>query len=196
MVDTILEATARVLAKRGYSGTNTNLIAEVAGVSVGSIYQYFPNKESIIATLHRRHALQMRDIIIHVLSGAEETTLHGAIRALVKAQLEAHTVEPELHHILEVEFPFLHSGKDDHADHDIFGRVQMLLKKHRHEIRRPNLELAVYIVITMIRTLVHQTMLEPARHFTLSQIEDAISEAAFGFLTIPVRSRSQGSGNT
>lgn len=100
MVDTILEAATRVLAKRGYSGTNTNLIAEVAGVSVGSIYQYFPNKESIVATLHQRHALQMRDITIHVISRSENITLHGTIKALVKAHLEAHTVEPELHHVL------------------------------------------------------------------------------------------------
>ncbi|XOT97655.1 TetR/AcrR family transcriptional regulator, partial [Alcaligenes pakistanensis] len=59
LVEAILEATARVLSERGYAGTNTNVVAEVAGVSVGSVYQYFPNKDSLIAALHERHALQM-----------------------------------------------------------------------------------------------------------------------------------------
>lgn len=186
MVDTLLEATARVLVKRGYSGTNTNLIAEVAGVSVGSIYQYFPNKDSLIEALHQRHGMQMRDIIIHVLSRSKKTTLREAMKALVKALLEAHLVEPELHHVLAGEFTFLDLHKDDNsADHDISGLVQPILENHRHEIRRPNLELAVYIVIKMIESLVHQTVLEPSRHFALPEIEDAISEAAFAYLTIP-----------
>ena len=193
MVDAILEATTRILKKRGYSETNTNMIAEVAGVSVGSIYQYFPNKESIIATLHQRHALQMRDIMIHVLSRSENKTLREAMKALVKAHIEAHMVEPELHHILEIQFPFLHFQKDNNiADHDFHNRVQTLLEKHRHEIRRPNLELAVYIVIRMINSLVHQAILELPRHSTMSEIKDAIVDATFGYLTIQVRKKCKG----
>jgi AcrR family transcriptional regulator len=45
MVDAILQASARVLLERGYLGMNTNFVAQQAGVSVGSLYQYFPNKE-------------------------------------------------------------------------------------------------------------------------------------------------------
>ena len=188
MVDTILEATTRILKKLGYSGTNTNLIAEVAGVSVGSVYQYFPNKESIIATLYQRHVLQMREIMIHALASSENMTLYGAMKALVKAHIEAHMVEPELHHVLEIQIPFLHFRKDNNtADYDFYHRIQTLLEKHRHEIQRPNLELAIYIVIRMINSLIHQAILEPPRHSTMSEIEDAIIDATFGYLTIPVR---------
>lgn len=188
MIDTIMEATTRVLKKRGYSGTNTNLIAEVAGVSVGSIYQYFPNKESIIATLYQRHVLQMREIMIHALASSENMTLYAAMKALVNAHIEAHMVEPELHNVLEIQIPFLRFQKDNAtAEHDFYNRIQTLLEKHRHEIRRPNLELAIYIVIRMINSLIHQTILQPPRHATLSKIEDAIVDAIFGYLTIPVR---------
>ena len=193
MVDTILEATARVLAKHGYSGTNTNLIAEVAGVSVGSIYQYFPNKESLIAALHQRHAMQMRDTIIHVLSRSKKTTLREAMKALVNAQLEAHLVEPKLHYVLDKAFPFRDLRKNENtAEHDIVGQVKVILGNHRHEIRRPNLEMAVYIVLKIIESLVHQTVLEPSRRFTLPDIEDAIFEAAFGYLTLPIQRKSKG----
>jgi AcrR family transcriptional regulator len=188
MIDIIIEATTRVLKKRGYSGTNTNLIAEVAGVSVGSIYQYFPNKESIIATLYQRHVLQMREIMIHALSSSEKMTLYGAMKALVNAHIEAHMVEPELHNVLEIQIPFLRFQKDNAtAEDDFYNRIQTLLEKHRHEIRRSNLELAIYIVIRMINSLIHQAILEPPRHSTLYEIEDAIVDATFGYLTIPVR---------
>ena len=54
MVETILEATARVLVKDGFERTTTNRVAEAAGVSVGSLYQYFPSKEALVATLVER----------------------------------------------------------------------------------------------------------------------------------------------
>src|SRR5258707_15013262 len=48
-VDALLEATARILVKEGYDRASTNRIAEVAGVSIGSLYQYFPSKEALVA---------------------------------------------------------------------------------------------------------------------------------------------------
>ncbi|MCW0183219.1 MAG: TetR/AcrR family transcriptional regulator [Zavarzinia sp.] len=48
-VEAVLTATAQLLAERGYAGLTTNHIAERAGVSIGSIYQYFPGKEAIVA---------------------------------------------------------------------------------------------------------------------------------------------------
>jgi AcrR family transcriptional regulator len=55
-VDTLLEATARVLVKQGYDRASTNRIAATAGVSIGSLYQYFPNKEALVAALVARHS--------------------------------------------------------------------------------------------------------------------------------------------
>lgn len=59
MVATILEAAVRILIKGGYEAATTIAIAEKAGISVGSLYQYFPNKESIVATLVEDHARQI-----------------------------------------------------------------------------------------------------------------------------------------
>ena len=186
MVDTLLEATARVLAKRGYAGTNTNLIAETAGVSVGSIYQYYPNKDSLIAALHKRHALQMRNMIIRVLSGSKNETLREAVKALVRALLEAHSIEPQLHRVFEVEFPLDLRKGDYPFSQDISKLVHELLENHRREIRQSDLDLAVYIVLNIIKLLVHQAILEPPSHFPLSSIENAISEAVLAYLTLPV----------
>jgi AcrR family transcriptional regulator len=59
MVDSILDAAARVLRKHGYEEATTNRVAEVAGVSVGSLYQYFPNKEALVHALIERHDAAM-----------------------------------------------------------------------------------------------------------------------------------------
>jgi hypothetical protein len=53
-VDALLEATARILIREGFDKASTNRIAEVAGVSVGSLYQYFPNKEALIVCSRSR----------------------------------------------------------------------------------------------------------------------------------------------
>ena len=54
-VDALVEATARILIREGFDKASTNRIAEVAGVSVGSLYQYFPSKEALVAALIDRH---------------------------------------------------------------------------------------------------------------------------------------------
>ena len=58
-VDAILDATARVLCTTGYDRASTNRIALAAGVSVGSLYQYFPSKEALVAALAARHMATM-----------------------------------------------------------------------------------------------------------------------------------------
>jgi AcrR family transcriptional regulator len=55
MVDRILDAAARIFESEGYHATTTNHVAERAGVSVGSLYQYFPNKDALLVALAERH---------------------------------------------------------------------------------------------------------------------------------------------
>jgi AcrR family transcriptional regulator len=74
-VDTILDATARILVERGYASTSTNAVAERAGVSVGSLYQYFPNKDALIAALHTRHIGRMKTVIENALARAMDVSL-------------------------------------------------------------------------------------------------------------------------
>lgn len=56
-VDAILEAAARILERRGLDALTTNAVAALAGVSIGSLYQYFPGKAAILAELIRRERL-------------------------------------------------------------------------------------------------------------------------------------------
>ena len=66
-VEAILAATARVLVKEGYEGASTNRIAVAAGVSIGSLYQYFPSKEAVVAAAIERHTQELSQVVLRAL---------------------------------------------------------------------------------------------------------------------------------
>jgi AcrR family transcriptional regulator len=162
LVDAILEATARVLSERGYAGTNTNLVAERAGVSVGSVYQYFPNKDSLITALHERHAVEMHAAMETVLAGTTSPGLLQRLAAIVHAWLAAHQVAPELHQVLEKEFPFFDAPSDQSAaDQSIHCRIRQLLEEHRDEVVQEDLNLATWMVLRTMESLIHAAVIPP-----------------------------------
>src|ERR1700704_3271428 len=80
-VDAILEATARVLIKHGFDGLTTNAAAAAAGVSIGSLYQYFPNKEALVAALLEQHIGQMNAAVLRGLRRAARRYRSGRLHA-------------------------------------------------------------------------------------------------------------------
>ena len=184
MVEAILEATARVLAERGYAGTNTNVVAERAGVSVGSVYQYFPNKDSLVTALHERHGGQMYAAIAAVLAAERPDGLRGHVQAMVRALLAAHRVAPELHRVLEKEFPFFDAPRaQSAADGGIFEQVRRLLETHRGKIAADDLDLATWMVLQTMESLVHAAVIEPPAMFRPDAVEAAIVQVLMGYLT-------------
>lgn len=184
MVEAILEATARVLAERGYAGTNTNVVAERAGVSVGSVYQYFPNKDALVTALHERHGAQMYAAIAAVLGDERPDGLRGHVQAMVRALLAAHRVAPELHRVLEKEFPFFDAPREQSpADGGIFRQVRQLLEAHRSEVAPADLDLATWMLLQTLESLVHAAAIDPPAMFAAHAVEAAIVQVLMGYLT-------------
>jgi AcrR family transcriptional regulator len=100
MVEAILAAAARVFVKTGYSRATTNRIAEAAGISVGSLYQYFPSKDAIAVELLRRYRETLVGLVHAHLAEVEVKTLESVARALVGAVLRAEGIDPALHRVL------------------------------------------------------------------------------------------------
>ncbi len=89
-VAAILEAAAQLVAQRGLAAFNTNAVAERAGVSIGSLYQYFPGKDAIMAALiARQHARQVQSLL-DALDTPPTAGLEGRVRALVRAAMHHH----------------------------------------------------------------------------------------------------------
>jgi AcrR family transcriptional regulator len=104
-VEAILIATAHILVKDGYDTASTNKIAEHAGVSIGSLYQYFPSKEAIVATLIEHHAGEMVSAIAAKLKAVWDAPIEIALCELVNACIQANKVNPQLHKVLIEQVP-------------------------------------------------------------------------------------------
>ncbi|OUC60133.1 TetR family transcriptional regulator [Acinetobacter seifertii] len=73
--EAILEAAARILESLGFAGFNTNAVAELAGVSIGSLYQYFPSKDALIVELIRRERTKLSSHIVESIKQHEAVDL-------------------------------------------------------------------------------------------------------------------------
>lgn len=85
-VEVIFEATAQILRREGRAALNTNHIAECAGISVGTLYQYFPDKEAILVEMARRELEADHAAVMKAISGPvnpEADLVRLAIRALI-----------------------------------------------------------------------------------------------------------------
>jgi AcrR family transcriptional regulator len=92
-VEAILEAAARIIRREGEAALTTNRIAEVAGVGVGSLYGYFPDKAAIQLALARRMLAEGDAAVLATLEGQRGV---AAMRALVRAVLELHATDKAL----------------------------------------------------------------------------------------------------
>src|ERR1700691_6781122 len=92
-VEAVLDAVSRVLKRDGVKAVTTNRIAEVAGVSIGSVYQYFPDKQAIFVALHRRHIDEIDRLVATKLVENANSPLEELIRSMVEAITDAHTTD-------------------------------------------------------------------------------------------------------
>ncbi|WP_322012078.1 TetR/AcrR family transcriptional regulator [Paraburkholderia sp. J12] len=99
-VDAILEAAARILETSGLPGYTTNAVAERAGVSVGSLYQYFPNRDALTAALIERES---ESLLVDVDAAAGAATCEASLLALVHAAVTYQMRRPALARVLDFE---------------------------------------------------------------------------------------------
>lgn len=95
--DAILEAAFQILDRDGEKKLTTNLIAERAGVSIGTLYQYFSDRDDILSELGHREAEAMRDRITRIIASSPD---HANVRAIVAALMEGEAGSPATRTIL------------------------------------------------------------------------------------------------
>ncbi len=105
-VSAILEGGARVLAERGWAGFNTNVVAERAGVSIGSLYEYFPNKQAIADAIVAEHLVKGEALLSAAATNvSSKTSLEALVPSLVDGFVNLHKDDPRLHRVLSSEVP-------------------------------------------------------------------------------------------
>lgn len=178
-VDALVEATARILVRDGFDRASTNRIAEEAGVSIGSLYQYFPSKEALAAAVIERHNLQLMSVVHQAFSRATTEPLETGIRLLVTAAIEAHRIEPELHCVLAEQTP--RSGALANVElfqRNAYGLFQSYLEERRDEIEIEDFDLATFICVTSIEALTHNAVIHRSDMISENRANELVEETS------------------
>jgi AcrR family transcriptional regulator len=185
-VDALLQATTRILIREGFDKASTNHIAAVAGVSVGSLYQYFPSKEALVAAVIDRHSQEIMQTARGELAEAMNLPIDEAVRKLVAVAVKAHRIDPKLHHVLAEQIPRV--GRLENAatfNRQNYSLFAAHLERHRDEIRPVDLGLAAFVCVTSIEALTHAAVLH--RKVVAGEAVEALIEEAtrlvVGYLT-------------
>jgi AcrR family transcriptional regulator len=159
-VETVLAATARVLVRRGFDGLTTNEVAEAAGVSIGSLYQYFPNKAALVAALIEQHVEAMSQLVLRELTRVAALPPARAIRAVIETMIRAHAVAPELHRVLTEQVPRVgRMAKLREVEALSQRMVAGLLAARRAELVIDDPALAAFMVVSAIEAITHRAAL-------------------------------------
>ena len=161
-VGVILEAAAQIFSEFGYAAGTTNRIAERAGVSVGSFYQYFPNKDAVLVALVERHvAAGMRSVeSLLDAAAAAPGDLETLLREFVLAMVELHSQEPDLHRVLFEEAPHpseLHEcvlQAEERLAHTWLAILQQL-----GDARVRDADTAAHLIVQLTEALTHRFVL-------------------------------------
>ena len=186
-VEVVLKAAAQVFARRGYAGATTNHIAERAGVSVGSLYEYFPSKDALLVALMEAHVHEGEAVLQRAAAEIAGASLPLAeiIRHLVRAMVELHGRDRELHRVLFEEAPLPRQLRALLADMEarITDRVELVLRS-RPEVTVADPRLAAAIVVKTVEALTHNLVVhgERDRH-DLDVYVDEIVRLVASYLT-------------
>ena len=159
-VDAIVEAATRVLARRGWDRFTTNEIAAVAGVSVGSLYQYFPDKLAIAEAIRQRHL----DEVLVALSGADDegeqegdavAMLPRRVERFVDGVIAAHSVDQALHRVLMGEVPLAARSSYPEFEAQYQRRYRALVAESRGPGESADTEVAARMLSSAVEGAVH-----------------------------------------
>ena len=176
-VEALLEATARVLIKEGYDKTSTNKIAAVAGVSIGSLYQYFPTKEALVAAVIDLHMHEMFGLVRDALVKVTTRPIEVAARELVSVMIEAHRVNPKLHRILVEQTPRTGQLENVEAvEREAYGLVRAYLEAHRDELDVADTNLAAFVCVTAVEALTHAAVVRPPERLSDEQATKLVDD--------------------
>ena len=181
-----MEAAARILAERGYEGLTTNHVAERAGVSVGSLYQYFPGKEAILAAVFERYLERMYDAARMPLA-ERHRSLADAIENAVESLLAVRAKDPKLHRRLMEEGPRLgRLRRIRQIQHKSRLAMRELLERHADELATDDLDTAAWVSAHLIESLTHALLALPRERIVAETVA-----AVLGYLRLPRRAKGR-----
>lgn len=175
--EAILESAARILESLGFAGFNTNAVAELAGVSIGSLYQYFPSKDTLIVELIRRERTKLSRRIVEVIEQHDATDLKKKLKLIIQAAVQHQLNRSQLARTLEFASELI--GKDIEES------------KHQHKLEAiisdlfirsgiSDAQIAAQDVIALSKGMINTAGI--AGESDLKHLQQRVEKAVFGYL--------------
>lgn len=184
-VAAIVEAAAQLLVEDGFHKMSTNKIAKRAGVSIGSLYQYFSNKEAVVAAVIDNFAEEQMQVLARGLEGAEELSLLDAVKAAIRALIETKRSNPDLNRVLFQELPPIGQLNvyNDWSDSAV-ALVHMTLELNRaqRELKPVDLELAAFVVVHACHGIIQAMVGQRSSLLNDERAVDEIATLVAGYL--------------
>jgi AcrR family transcriptional regulator len=190
-IEAILAAAAQILVHDGLEAATTNSIAQRAGVSIGSLYQYFPSKEAVIFALVERHVQKLQRQLEEVIAAHGDAPLEEIVPTYVKAMLAAHRVEPKLHRVFSEQLPKL-AGRDAlmRWSEETERMIRGVLHQHRDRLRPSDIEMAAFVLLHAVEAITHASVILRPRYLEREALADEISELIMRYLLEPETMKS------
>jgi len=155
MVDRILDAGQEMLIAHGYDGASTNRIATAAGISPGSLYQYFPNKDAIAAAVIDRYSDQLAERVAARVSERLSQPAPDYVRESIAALLDSLDVHPEFLRAVMEQTPRLGAGSKLIAFEQRIGELtKAYLTINKNQIRSGgSYDTAAWMLVRMVEHL-------------------------------------------
>jgi AcrR family transcriptional regulator len=183
MVATLLEAATRVFVKEGYAKATTNRIAAAAGVSVGSLYQYFPSKDAIAVELLRRYRDGLVELVGARLATATPETFTPVVRDLIGELLRAEGINPALHRVL-IEQVLRTSARREMLGFEerLEAVLASAMRAAKIELRDPHL--SAFMLVRVVLSVVQSAVVERPKYKTAA-LADELTHLVIGYVAHP-----------
>ncbi|MFL9506838.1 TetR/AcrR family transcriptional regulator [Acinetobacter baumannii] len=175
--EAILEAAARILESLGFARFNTNAVAELAGVSIGSLYQYFPSKDALIVELIRRERAELSKRIVKAIQEHEATDLKEKLKLIIQAAVKHQLSRPQLARTLEFATELIEKDSEE--------------SEHQHELETIISDLFICSGISQAQTAAQDVIALSkgminaagiAGESDLNDLQQRVEKAVFGYL--------------
>jgi AcrR family transcriptional regulator len=183
-VSVILDAAIRVLDQDGWDALTTSRVAEVAGVSVGTLYQYFAHREAIVEALQNRELERAAAMLERLLKSSEPKSDRELARSVVEELFKLYKAAPALHRVLAVEGLRLSPPETVVAfDARSVGLLKAFLAIAGPRLRQTNLEAAAFVIYQSVRASMLAYFLETPAGVDDQALVDELTELVVRYLT-------------
>jgi len=182
-VEALVTAAAHILVRDGYERANVNVIAEHAGCSIGSLYQYFPTKDALVAAVLLWHTERMIGVFFRGLPELAQAPLPEAIRGVLERTFDALSVDPKLQKVIVEQVPRTGMlARSREFEEQLGTMLRGYLEFRREELRIENIPLAVRILVYAVDAVATEAVVADPELTDRPELVEELTDLILGYV--------------